>query len=115
MTTSVYKICDAALWHAAELAGTFVGAGIDLSDGFIHFSAADQVAETAAKHFSGQRNLVLVAVAVDALGAALKWETSRAGALFPHLYGSLPMTAVKWVKPLALDADGRVLLPDLAH
>jgi uncharacterized protein (DUF952 family) len=115
MARLIYKICDAALWHAAELAGSFLGAGIDLADGFIHFSAAEQVAETAAKHFSGQRNLVLVAVAADALGTALKWEISRGGALFPHLYGPLPVSAVKWVRPLALDAGGRVLLPDLVE
>jgi uncharacterized protein (DUF952 family) len=110
---TIYKICDAAAWRAAERAGEFAGAPVDLADGYIHFSTADQVAETAAKHFAGQHNLVLVAVAADALGAALKWEPSRGGALFPHLYGKLPFNAVRWVKPLPLSADGRHVFPTL--
>jgi uncharacterized protein (DUF952 family) len=117
MATLVYKICSAAQWREAEYAGQFIGADIDLADGFIHFSAAGQVAETATKHFAGRRDLgdlVLVAVAADRLGAALKWEVSRGGARFPHLYAPLPMTAVRWVKPLPLDAGGRPQLPDLA-
>jgi uncharacterized protein (DUF952 family) len=108
----IYKICDAALWREAERTGVFTGAGIDITDGYIHFSAAHQVAETAAKHFVGRSNLVLVAVASDALGSALKWEPSRGGALFPHLYGALPLTAVGSVKALPLGADGKPLLPD---
>jgi len=112
--TLIYKICDADAWREAERAGTFGGAGIDLTDGFIHFSAADQVAETAAKHFAGRQNLVLVAVAVEALGTSLRWEPSRGGALFPHLYGALPMRAVRFVKPLPIDEQGRPLLPELS-
>src|SRR5262245_61877618 len=108
---TIYKICHPAAWQAAERAGEFAGAPVDLADGYIHFSTADQVAETAAKHFAGQRDLVLVAVAADALGAALKWEPSRGGALFPHLYGTLPLTAVRWTKPLPLGPDGRHLFP----
>jgi uncharacterized protein (DUF952 family) len=115
MTALVYKICPAALWCEAEAAGRFLGAGVDIADGFIHFSAADQVAETAAKHFSGQRDLVLAAIAADALGDALKWEISRGGALFPHLYGPLPMSAVRWVRPIPLDSGGRLLLPNLVN
>lgn len=107
----IYKICDRALWRQAEHDGVFVGAAIDLADGYIHLSAADQVAETAARHFAGQHDLVLVAVAAAALGSALRWETSRGGALFPHLYGPLPMASVLWVKPLPLDADGRFVFP----
>src|ERR1043166_2435844 len=103
---TIYKISDAAAWQAAKRAGEFAGAPVDLADGYIHFSAADQVAETAAKHFAGQRDLVLVAVDADALGAALKWEPSRGGALFPHLYGKLPLTAVRWIKPLPLGRAG---------
>jgi len=114
MTACIYKICAAALWREAERTGRFIGAGIDATDGFIHLSAADQVAETAAKHFGGQNDLVLVAVDAEALGSALKWEVSRGGALFPHLYGALPLAAVRWVKPLPLDARGQLLLPDLA-
>ena len=113
MATIVYKICPAALWRSAERASAFRGAAIDLADGYIHFSAADQVAETAAKHFAQADDLVLVAVDADALGDALKWEPSRGGALFPHLYGALPLTAVVWVKPLPLGADGRHVFPDL--
>ena len=113
MKALVYKICSAALWREAERTGSFIGAGIDVADGFIHLSAADQVAETAAKHFGGQRDLVLVAVEADALGATLKWEVSRGGALFPHLYGPLPLAAVRWVQALRLDDDGRLVLPPL--
>ena len=112
--TLIYKICDIEVWRAAERAGTFAGAGIDLTDGYVHFSAADQVAETAARHFAGQRNLVLVAVDADALGRELKWERSRGGALFPHLYGVLLLAAVRFVKPLPLGFDGLPLLPDLS-
>ena len=110
----IYKICDAAAWHAAEGAGEFAGAPVDLADGYIHFSAADQVAETATRHFAGQRDLVLIAVDADVLGPALRWEPSRGGALFPHLYGRLPLSAVRWVKPLPLGPDERHVFPELA-
>jgi uncharacterized protein (DUF952 family) len=111
----IYKICDAATWRAAERVGEFAGATVDLADGYIHFSAADQVVETAAKHFAGRSDLVLVAVDANALGAALKWEVSRGGALFPHLYATLPLTAVRWVKPLPLGPDGRHVFPGLTE
>ena len=113
MAATIYKICAAALWREAERARVFRGAGIDARDGFIHFSTAAQVAETAAKHFAGDADLVLVAVDTHALGAALQWEPSRGGALFPHLYGALPLEAVRWVKPLPLGADGRHVFPEL--
>jgi uncharacterized protein (DUF952 family) len=109
--TTIYKICDAARWAEAGQAGEFRGAEIDLADGYIHFSTAAQAAETAAKHFAGKPGLVLVAVAAADLGGALKWEPSRGGALFPHLYGVLPMTAVRWAKPLPLDGDGMHVFP----
>jgi uncharacterized protein (DUF952 family) len=110
--TTIYKICNAAKWADAGRAGEFRGFGIDLTDGYIHFSTAGQAAETAAKHFAGMADLVLVAVAAEKLnGGALKWEPSRGGALFPHLYGVLPMTAVRWVKPLPLGADGAHVFP----
>jgi uncharacterized protein (DUF952 family) len=112
--TLIYKICDAGLWAKAERAGVFHGAPIDLADGYIHFSTAGQVAETAAKHFAGQPNLVLAAVDAEALRGELKWEPAREGALFPHLYGPLPMSAVRWVRPLPLGRDSRHVLPDLA-
>lgn len=108
MATTIYKICDAALWRAAEQAGAFRGAPVDLADGYIHFSTGPQVRETAARHFAGVADLVLVAIDADALGAALRYEPSRGGALFPHLYGALPMVAVLWVKPLPLGAGGHV-------
>lgn len=109
----IYKICPASLWQSAEREGVFGGAAVDHTDGYIHFSTAEQVAETAAKHFAGQDDLVLVAVDAAALGDALKWEPSRAGALFPHLYGALPLAAVRWAKPLRLGADGRHVFSDL--
>jgi len=113
MPALIYKICEAALWREAERRGFFAGAGADLADGYIHFSAADQVAETAARHFDGKRDLVLVAVGADQLGPVLKWEPSRGGARFPHLYGALPLSAVRWVKALPLGGDGRHLFPAL--
>jgi len=111
--TTIYKICEAAQWAQAEHDGEFRGSADDLADGYIHFSTASQVAETAAKHFAGMSNLVLVAVGAEELGDALKWETSRGGALFPHLYGPLPLAAVRWVQALRLDDDGRFVLPPL--
>ncbi|MCA1244472.1 DUF952 domain-containing protein [Stappia stellulata] len=108
----IYKISPEGAWRAAEAAGVYTGAPVDLADGFIHFSAADQLGETAAKHFHGQTDLLLIAVDTDTLGDALKWEPSRGGALFPHLYDDLKMNAVVWVKPLPLDADGRHRFPE---
>lgn len=92
--------------------GHFAGAPVDLADGFIHFSTGLQVRETAAKHFAGQADLLLVAVDPAKLGDALRWEPSRGGALFPHLYAPLPLDAVQWVKPLPLGADGVHLFPE---
>jgi uncharacterized protein (DUF952 family) len=111
--TTIYKICETAQWAQAERNGAFRGSAVDLTDGYIHFSTAAQVADTAAKHFAGMSDLVLVAVAAEDLGDALKWETSRGGALFPHLYGPLRLTAVRWVKAMPLDDDGRHVLPPL--
>ena len=109
--TTIYKICEGAQWAEAERTGEFRGSRIDLADGYIHFSTAGQVAETAAKHFARMPDLVLVAVAPEDVSGALKWEPSRGGALFPHLYGVLPMAAVRWVKPLPRDAGGRHVFP----
>lgn len=111
MTQLIYKILTAAEWQAAERAGVFKGAGIDLADGYIHFSTAEQAAETAAKHFAGQGDLVLVAVDAERLGAAIRWEASRGGQLFPHLYGALAIADAAWVKPLPLGADGKHVFP----
>jgi len=110
----IYKICPAAQWRAAEAAGCFKGSAVDLADGYIHFSTAAQVHETAAKHFRGLADLVLIAVETEGLGAALKWEPSRGGDLFPHLYADLPADAALWCRPLLLQADGTHVLPDLA-
>jgi uncharacterized protein (DUF952 family) len=115
MIRTVYKICPAPLWRAAERDGVFSGAPVDLHDGYIHFSTAAQAEETAARHFAGQDDLVLVAVDVAALGAALKWDPSRGGALFPHLYGELPMSAVTSVQELPLGRDGKHVFPPLAE
>ncbi|MGH6768227.1 MAG: DUF952 domain-containing protein [Xanthobacteraceae bacterium] len=112
MAQVIYKICRTPEWREAERARVFRGAPVDLHDGFIHFSTADQVAETAARHFAGAGDLVLVAVDAAALGDALRWEPSRGGALFPHLYGTLPLAAVLWSKPLSLGADGRHVFPE---
>ncbi|GGC83363.1 DUF952 domain-containing protein [Chelatococcus reniformis] len=111
--TVIYKICPAAAWREAERVRFFLGAPIDLADGFIHFSTAGQVQETAARHFHGQPDLVLVAVDARVLGDALRYEPSRGGALFPHLYGPLPAEAARWVRPLALGTDGVPVIPEL--
>lgn len=102
----IYKIVDQREWQQALAAGVYAGAEIDRADGFIHFSTAAQVEETVAKHFAGAGDLVLVAVDAGALGASLKFEPSRGGALFPHLYAPLPLSAVLWQKPLPLKDDG---------
>jgi uncharacterized protein (DUF952 family) len=109
---TIYKIAPSTLWRAAERAGTFAGAPVDLADGYIHFSTASQARETAAKHFAGQDDLLLIAVDAGALGPALRWEASRGGALFPHLYGALPMSAVLWSETLPLGADGAHAFPE---
>ena len=110
----VYKICAMALWREAERSGVFRGSDDDRRDGFIHFSTAAQVAETAAKHFAGQADLLLVRVNIANLGEQLKWEPSRGGALFPHLYGELALTAVTQVDALPLGPDDASRLPPLA-
>lgn len=111
--TTIYKISPRSDWEAARAAGVFEGAPVDIADGFIHFSAADQVAVTATKHFAGQSDLVLVAVSAEALGDGLKWEPSRGGALFPHLYGPLDPDVALWVKPLPLGTDGGHVFPEM--
>jgi uncharacterized protein (DUF952 family) len=100
--TLIYKIVSAPEWRAAETVGVFRGAAVDLADGYIHFSTADQAQETAARHFAGQTDLLLVAVTAERLGPTLKWEVSRGGALFPHLYAPLSLDAVTSVAPLPL-------------
>lgn len=109
----IFKICPAASWREAESEGVFRGSEIDRKDGYIHFSTGAQVAETAARHFAGTTDLVLVAVDTGRLGTALKWEPARAGDLFPHLYEPLALSAVSWAKPLSLGQDGRHNFPAL--
>lgn len=110
---TIYKICPSELWRKAEADGVFAGAPIDLADGYIHFSGAEQVARTAELYFAGVAGLVLVAVDASRLGPALRYEKSRGGDLFPHLYATLDPVAALWVKPLPLGADGRHVFPPL--
>ena len=111
--TVIYHICRREEWEAARRVGRYAGSSQDAADGFIHFSAAEQVKASAAKHRAGQTGLVLLAVDADRLGAALKWEPSRGGALFPHLYGALPVEAVLAAHDLPLGADGAHVFPAL--
>jgi uncharacterized protein (DUF952 family) len=102
----IYKIVPVALWRAAEALAEFDGAPVDQANGFIHFSTARQVRETAAKHFAGQRDLLLVAVEAERLGEALRYEPSRGGDLFPHLYGKLQLGDVLRINALPVRDDG---------
>ena len=104
----IYKIFRRPEWDAFRAAGETAGAPVDLADGYIHFSTAAQVAETAARHFADESDLVLVAVDAEPLGPALKWEASRGGALFPHLYRALLLGDVVWDKSLPLGATGHI-------
>ncbi|BCW90647.1 hypothetical protein sos41_38200 [Alphaproteobacteria bacterium SO-S41] len=111
MAEKIYKILDAAAWADAKRAGVFAGAPVDLKDGYIHFSTAAQLRETAARHFAGVTNLVLVAFDAEALGPQLKWEPSRGGALFPHLYAPLDPARAVAEDALPLDPDGAHQFP----
>jgi uncharacterized protein (DUF952 family) len=111
---TIYKICPASAWREAERQGVYRGSADDKRDGYIHFSTAAQVPGTAAKYFSGQQGLFLVAVDADALGAALRWEPARGGDLFPHLYGDLDVGAVLSIVDLTQRADGSHVIPELA-
>ena len=104
----IFKIFRRPEWDAFRAAGATRGAPVDLADGFIHFSTAEQVAGTAARHFAAESDLVLVAVEAERLGAALRWEPSRGGALFPHLYRTLSLSDVVWDKSLPLGATGHI-------
>ncbi len=110
--TLIFKVSPAADWAEAEKSGVYTGAPVDLADGFIHFSTAAQLAETVEKHFAGQDNLLVVAVRTAGLGEALKWEPSRGGGLFPHLYDDLHTGQVAWTKPMPLK-EGKHTIPDL--
>jgi uncharacterized protein (DUF952 family) len=106
-----YKVLTAEQMAALEAEGTFAGAPVDLADGYIHLSTADQLDETVAKHFAGQDDLHVAAVDLAALGEAVKWEPSRGGALFPHVYAALPLSAVVAYSALERGEDGKVRLP----
>jgi uncharacterized protein (DUF952 family) len=112
--TTIYKICPVSLWQASQEAGIFAGAPVDHADGFIHFSTAAQAPETARRHFAGQGDLLLLRVSVAALaGHDLRFEASRGGDLFPHLYGPLPLAAVSRIDPLPLGAGGAHVFPEM--
>lgn len=111
MTELIYKIFRVAEWEEAEKAGHFAGSPDDLRDGFVHFSAPHQVRTTCDKHFWIEDNIMLAAVDISRLGAALKWEVSRGGDRFPHLYGTLPLAAVRSVVALRRGPDGRLIFP----
>jgi len=102
----VYKILARGEWAVAVAGGSFEGSAVDLQDGFIHFSTAAQAQETARRHFAGQAGLVVLEVEADDLGAALRWEASRGGDLFPHLYGPLAVDRVRAVSDAPLGPDG---------
>lgn len=111
----IYKVCSRSAWQSAIEAGQFEGAEVDLLDGFIHFSSGSQLKETVAKHFAGQQDLVLVAVDDQQFGDAMKWEVSRGGVEFPHLYGRLDVSLVDSVQDLPLGDDGSHVFPALAE
>ncbi len=108
----IYHVCDGAAWRAGQGAGRYSGSADDRRDGYMHFSTHAQVRTSTALHRAGQTGLILLAVAVNKLGPDLKWEPSRGGQLFPHLYGDLPMDAVTETTDLPLDDDGMHRFPD---
>lgn len=107
----IYHVCRRAEWQAARAAGRYAGSSQDRADGFIHFSTAAQAVDSVAKHRAGQAELVILEVATAPLGGALRWEPSRGGQLFPHLYGELPVSAVTRSADLPLGANGRHVFP----
>ena len=112
LPTTAFKILSRADWRASLAEGAYDGSPVDHADGYIHLSAADQLAGTAAKHYAGQSDLMLIEVDLDALGEALVWEPSRGGALFPHIYGPLPVAATRGARALSVSADGDMTLSD---
>ena len=113
MTTTIYRIVTEAEWRAAQEAGAYEGSAHDRRDGFLHFSTAAQAAETASAHYAGKKDLLLLCVDASAWAAPLKWEVSRGGRLFPHLYGALPVGAVRRAERLPLGPDGGFIFPAL--
>ena len=109
----IYKICSQSEWNTALATQVFAGSAVDLQDGFIHFSSERQLSETARRHFAGQTDLILLVVDPANLGVDLKWEPSRGGLLFPHLYSTLPTSAVIHAEPLRYDQHGDVVIPQI--
>jgi uncharacterized protein (DUF952 family) len=107
----IFKIVHSEEWRAAEKVRAYRGSAKDRADGFLHFSTEEQLLGTLARHYADANDLILVAVDADALGDALKHEPSTAGALYPHLYADLPLSAVKWVRSIARDREGSFVLP----
>ena len=112
MTAVAYKLLDRAEWRAATASGHYEGSEVDRADGYIHMSSGEQLGETARRHYRGRSNLMLVEIDLNALGPALKWEASRGGALFPHLYGPLPVSAARRERGLSVDAGGEMRFDD---
>lgn len=111
--TLVFKLLTKSQWDGFAAEGSFMGAPVDLADGFIHLSTSAQVVETARRHFADCQDLILAAIEIAALDSPLRWEPSRGGDLFPHLYAPLALAAVKWTKALPLRADGTHEFPEL--
>jgi len=111
--TEIYKILAQTAWNEAQKEGVYQGSADDIRDGFIHFSTKEQLQGTLEKHYKGQKDLILLAIIESDLGENLKWEPSRGGALFPHLYAPLPTSHVLWEKPLELTNDGSHIIPKL--
>lgn len=112
MNEIAYKLVDRAEWETARAAGAYGGSAVDLKDGYIHMSTSAQLAETARRHYAGRGDLVLVTLDCASLGAALKWEPSRGGDLFPHLYAPLPFAAASAERRLSVDAEGTLKFED---
>ena len=114
LPTTAFKILSRADWRRTLAEGAYDGSPFDHADGYIHLSAADQLAVTAAKHYAGQSDLMLIEVDLDALGETLVWEPSRGGALFPHIYGPLPVAATRGARALSVTDGGDMILSELA-
>jgi uncharacterized protein (DUF952 family) len=112
MSEVAYKLVDRAEWEAARARGAYGGSAVDRADGYIHMSTAGQLAETARRHYAGRADLVLVTVDLTMLEAGMRWEVSRGGERFPHLYAPLPLVAVTAERTLSVDADGRMAFAD---
>ena len=112
MTDPIYKLLDRGEWEEARASGAYEGSAVDRADGYIHMSTAAQLAETGRRHYAGREGLVLVAIDPTALGEALRWEASRGGDLFPHLYGPLPLSAALSERALSVAEDGTMTFDD---